>query len=106
MPRRHRAGRIGGASIAGQREDMTATAAEIDLPELAAFARLGHPAGAAIAVEAFRILPDPGDRMIRSHGFEFEAGNGFGGMAGQNSSGGRDVEELPAPAAHAFLRPQ
>ena len=27
-------------------------------------------------------------------------------MAGQNLAGRRDVEKLPAPAAHAFLRPQ
>ena len=30
----------------------------------------------------------------------------FGGVAGQNLPRRRNVEELPAPAAHAFLRPQ
>ena len=44
--------------------------------------------------------------MIRAHGFEFEPGDALGGVAGQHLAGGRDVEELPAPAAHAFLRPQ
>ena len=38
--------------------------------------------------------------------FEFEPGDGLGGMAGQDLAGRRNVEELPAPAAHAFLRPQ
>ena len=44
--------------------------------------------------------------MVRAHGFEFKPGNALGGMAGQDLAGRRDVEELPAPAAHAFLRPQ
>jgi len=48
----------------GQREGLAAATAEVDLPELAALARLRHPAGAAIAVEGFRVLPDPGDRVI------------------------------------------
>src|SRR5690242_5882743 len=67
VPRRQRAGRIGVAGIAGQRKGLAAAAAEIDLAELAAFARLGHPAGAAIAVEGLGVLPDPGDRMVRAH---------------------------------------
>ena len=104
--RRQRAGRIGVAGIAGQRKGLAAAAAEIDFPEFAALARLRHPAGAAIAVEGFGVLPDPGDRMVGAHRFEFEPGDAFGGMAGQDLAGGRDVEELPAPAAHAFLRPQ
>src|ERR1700754_4285662 len=62
--RRQRAGRIGIAGIAGQRKSLAAAAAKVDLLEFAAPARLRHPAGAAIAVEGFRILPDPGDRMI------------------------------------------
>src|SRR5882757_9151428 len=95
MHRRQRAGRIGVAGIAGQRKGLAAAAAEIDLLELAAPARLGHPAGAAIAVEGFRILPDPGDRMIRPHRQEFEAGNGFSGMTRQDLAGRRNVEELP-----------
>src|SRR5450432_2371107 len=61
---RQRAGRIGVAGIAGQREGLAAAAAEIDLPELAAFARLRNPAGAAIAIGGLGILPGPGDRMI------------------------------------------
>src|SRR6202790_773569 len=87
MHRRQRAGRIGIAGIAGQREGLAAAAAEIHFPELAALARLRHPAGAAIAVEGFGILPDPGDRMIGPHRFEFEPGNGFGGVAGQDLAG-------------------
>src|ERR1700733_14267355 len=106
MQRRQRAGRGGIAGIAGQREGLAAAAAEIDFPELAALARLRHPAGTAITVEGLGVLPDPGDRMIRPHRFEFEPGNGFGGVAGQDLAGRRNVEELPAPAAHAFFRPQ
>src|SRR6185312_12615546 len=97
MHRRQRAGRVGIAGIAGQREGLAAAAPEIDFLELAASARLRHPAGAAIAVEGLGVLPDPGDRMIRSHRFEFEPGDAFGGVAGQNLAGGRDVEELAAP---------
>src|SRR5438552_2252456 len=59
--RRQRAGRIGVAGVAGQREGLAAAAAEIDFLELAAAARLRHPAGAAIAVEGLRVLPYPGD---------------------------------------------
>src|SRR4029077_3467530 len=106
VQRRQRAGRIGIAGIARERKGLAAAAAEIDFPELAALARLLHPAGAAIAIEGFRILPDPGDRMIGAHRFEFEPGDAFGGVAGQDRAGGRNVEELPAPAAHAFLWPQ
>src|SRR6195256_512028 len=84
VQRRQRAGRIGIAGIAGQREGRAAAAAEIDFLELAAPARLRHPAGAAITVEGFGVLPDPGDRMVAAHRFEFESGNGFGGVAGQN----------------------
>ena len=71
--RRQRAGRIGVAGIAGQRKRLAAAAAEIDLPEFAALARLRHPAGAAIAVEGFGVLPDPGDRMIGAHRFRIRA---------------------------------
>src|ERR1043166_8263317 len=60
MHRRQRAGRVGIAGVAGQRKGLAAAAAEIDLLEFAALARLGHPAGAAIAVEGLGILPDPG----------------------------------------------
>src|SRR5690349_1162258 len=62
--RRQRAGRIGIGCVARQRKGLAAAAAEIDLAELAGFARLLHPAGAAIAVEGFRVLPDPGNGMI------------------------------------------
>src|SRR5260370_13919830 len=79
MHRRQRAGRIGIAGVPGQRKGLAAAAAEIDFPELAALARLRHPSGAAIAVEGFRILPDPGDRMVRAHGLEFESRDALGG---------------------------
>src|SRR6516225_11179701 len=106
MHRRQRAGGIGIAGIAGQRKGLAAATAEINLPELAAPTRLRHPARAAIAVEGFRVLPDPGDRMVRPHRFELQPGDGLGGVAGQDLARRRDVEELPAPAAHALLRPQ
>src|ERR1700721_3814185 len=64
MQRRQRAGRVGIAGIAGQREGLAAATADIDFPEFAALAWFGHPAGAAIAVEGFGILPDPGNRRI------------------------------------------
>src|SRR5580692_3305931 len=51
VQRRQGAGRVGIAGIAGQCEGLAAAAAEIDLLERAACARLRHPAGAAIAVE-------------------------------------------------------
>ena len=106
MQRREGAGRIGIAGITRQRKGLAAAAAEIDFAEFAALARLRHPAGAAVAVEGFGVLPDPGDRMIGAHRFEFETGDALRRMARQNLPGRRDVEELPAPAAHALLRPQ
>src|SRR3954470_6375893 len=98
VQRRQRAGRIGVGGIARQREGLAAAAAEIDLAEFAGLAGLLHPAGATIAVEGIRVLPDPGDRMVGAHGFEIEAGDALGGMTRQHLAGGRDVEELPAPA--------
>src|SRR5579862_3233437 len=106
MMRRQRAGRVGIASVTRQRKGLTAAATEIDFAELATLAGFGHPAGTAIAVEGFRVLPDPGDRVIGAHGQEFEPGDAFGGMARQDFARGRDVEELPSPAAHGLLRPQ
>src|SRR6478609_7490010 len=106
VQRRERTGRIGVGGIAGQRKSLAAAAAEIDLAEFAGLARLLHPAGAAIAVEGLGVLPDPGDRMVGAHRLEVEPGDALGGMAGQHLAGRRDVEKLPAPAAHAFLRPQ
>src|SRR5882757_1648745 len=82
--RGERAGRIGVAGVASQRKGLAAAAAEIDFLEFAAAARLRHPAGAAVAVEGFGVLPDPGDRMVGAHRFEFEPGDALGGMAGQD----------------------
>src|SRR3954451_21688814 len=106
VQRRQRTGRIGVGGITGQRKGLAAAAAEIDLAEFATLARLLHPAGAAMAVEGLRVLPDPGDRMVGAHRFEVEPGDALGGVAGQHLAGRRDVEELAAPAAHALLRPQ
>src|SRR5581483_10300129 len=78
MPRRQRAGRIGRSGIAGQRKGLATAAAEIDLAEFARFARLLHPPRSAIAVEGIRVLPDPGNRMVRAHRFEFESGDALG----------------------------
>src|SRR5882724_2874825 len=84
MHRRQRAGRVGIAGIAGQREGLAAAAAKVDFPEFAALARLLHPAGAAIAVEGLGILPDPGDRMVGPDRQEFEPGDGLGRMTRQD----------------------
>src|SRR5262245_64848106 len=67
VQRRERAGRVGIAGIAGQRKGLAAAAAEVDFAEFAGLARLRHPAGAAIAVEGFGMLPDPGNGMICSY---------------------------------------
>src|SRR3982750_3769910 len=82
--RRKRTGRVGIAGVAGQRKGLAAAAAKVDLAEFATLARLGHPAGAAIAVEGLGILPDPGNRMVRAHGFEFEPGDALRRVAGQH----------------------
>src|SRR5581483_7392466 len=105
MHRRQRTGWIGVAGVPSERKGLAAAAAEIHFLVLAGAARLRHPASSAIAVEGFRVLPDPGDRVIGAHGFECEPGDGLGGVAGQDLALRRYVEELPAPAAHAFLRP-
>src|ERR1700738_2275281 len=77
MHRRQRAGGVVMPATAGQRKGLAAAAAEIDFPEFAALAGLRHPAGTAIAVEGFGILPDPGDRMIGAYRQELEPGDGF-----------------------------
>src|SRR5882672_8752449 len=87
MQRRQRAGRVGIPGVAGQREGLAAAAAEIGFAEFAGLARLGHPPGAAIAVESFRVLPDPGDRVVRAHRFEFQPGDALGGVARQHLAG-------------------
>src|SRR5262249_26037892 len=104
--RRQRAGGIGIARIARQRKRLAAATAEIYVLELAGTAGLRHPARAAVTGESLPVLPDPGDRMIGAYGFEFQPGDAFGGMAWQDLALRRDVEELPAPAAHALFRPQ
>src|SRR5664279_5385813 len=93
MHRRERAGRVGVGGVPGQREGLAAAAAEIDLPQLAALARLLHPAGTAIAVERLGVLPDPGDRMVRADRFELHPGDGLRRMARQDLADRRDVEE-------------
>src|SRR5581483_8723983 len=70
VDRRQRAGGAGVGGVARQRKGLAAAAAEIDLAEFAALARLLHPARAAIAVESLRVLPDPGNRMIAAYRFE------------------------------------
>src|SRR5258708_10029482 len=67
VQRRQRPGRIGIAGITRKRKRLAAATAEVDLPELAAFARLAHPAGAADARERLGVPPDPGDRMSGAH---------------------------------------
>src|SRR5262245_18352339 len=94
VQRRKRAGRIGIAGIPGQRKGLAAAAAEIDFAEFAGLARLRHPAGAAIAVEGFGVLPNPGNGMIGTHRLEFEARDALRRMTRQNLSGRRNVEEL------------
>src|SRR5690606_10164731 len=93
VQRRQRTGRIGIGRPAGQRERLTAAAAKIDFLELAALTWLGHPVGAAIAIECFRMPPDPRYRMI-AHGIERKAGDGFRSVARQYLAGWRDIEEL------------
>src|SRR5262245_9355995 len=75
VQRRQRAGGTGIGGVARERKGLAAAAAEIDLTEFAGFARLLHPAGAAIAVERLRVLPDPGNGVIGAHRLEFEAGD-------------------------------
>ena len=104
MQRRERAGRIGVAGVAGEGERLAAAAAPILLAELAALARLGHPAGAAILLKASEFSQIQAIDLL-PHAVELEAGDALGGVAGQDLAGGRDVEELAAPAAHALLRP-
>src|SRR5437879_3290249 len=87
MQGRERTGGIGIGGVARERKGLAAAAAKIDLAEFASLARLLHPAGAAVAVKGFRILPDPGDRMVGAHRFEREPGDGLRRMAGQNLAG-------------------
>ena len=58
------AGRVGRVGIPGQGERLAAAAAPVDLPAVAAAARLGHPVGAPEPVERARVLPDPGERAL------------------------------------------
>src|SRR5712672_2690285 len=60
VQRRQRTGRIGIAGVARERKGLAAAAAEVDFPELAALAWLGHPGSATVTVEGFGVLPYPG----------------------------------------------
>src|SRR5258707_12341867 len=64
VQRRQRTGRIGIAGVARYRKSLAAAAAEVDFPELAAFARLGHPARAPVAGEGFGVLRFPAMLII------------------------------------------
>src|SRR5205085_1857321 len=103
VARRQFARRVGIAGVAGEGEGLAAAAAPVDLAKVAALAGLGHPSRAAIGLKGRRIIPDPVDRMV-AHRFEGERGDALGGVTREHSTSRRDVEELPAPAAHAFLR--
>src|SRR5262249_23126401 len=92
--------RCGG--IAGEREGLAATAAEIELAARAACARLLHPRGAAEGIEGRVIPPVIGERSL-AHVPEFEAGYRLGGMTGQHFARRSPVEQTAAPTADARL---
>src|SRR6516225_12432607 len=69
--------RIGGGGVAGQREGLTAAAAEIELATRAARARFLHPRAAAEGIEGRRVRPDIGERML-AHVPEFKTRNRLG----------------------------
>jgi hypothetical protein len=58
--------RVGGGSIAGERECLTAAAAEIELAARAGCARLLHPGGAAEGVEGGGVRPEIGERSLNA----------------------------------------
>src|SRR4051812_33980850 len=91
MVGREMADRVGRARVAGEREGLTAAAAEILLASRAARARLLHPGGATERVERRRVRPDIGERMI-AHVPELETGNRLRCMAGQHFARRRHVE--------------
>ena len=92
--------RIGGARIAGKREGLAATAAEVELPTRAAHARLLHPCTAAEGIESRGVRPDVGERMLADVP-ELQARERLRGMTGQHFARRRHVEGATAPAADA-----
>src|ERR1700678_1375668 len=97
--------RVGCGGIAGDRERLTAAAAEIDLAPIAAPAGLLHPVRAAERLEGLAPAPDVRQRPIPNI-FEHEAGERLCGMARQRASRRRDDDDRPGPSAHAGLRPR
>src|SRR6516162_10461290 len=90
--------------VAGQREGLAATAAPIDLTPLTGAAGLRHPTGPAKPLERRRAVPDFGEARFVDRR-ELKPGQGLRRMAGQYLARRRHVQEAPAPAPHARLRP-
>ena len=103
VARRERAGRIGRARVAEQRERLAPAAAEIRVPLVAGPARLRHPGVAAIRPQRGRVAPDRRQRP-RPDGLEGEPGDAARLVARQHHAVGRDDDVAPRPAVHARAR--
>src|SRR5712691_741117 len=91
---------IGGVRAPRQLKGLTAAAAEVHRPAVAAPAGLGHPGLAPEGVEAGPLLPDLRERAIL-HVVESEARKRVSGVTRQREAIGADEQEAPAPAVHA-----
>ena len=80
MVRAFRADRVGGVGIAGEQEGLAAAAAEVFFFFVAVAAGLFHPAGAAVVVEAFGLVPDFPKAAVADVR-EAQAGQHAGGVA-------------------------
>src|SRR5260370_36116577 len=75
---------------------------EVDVPLVAALARLGHPVLAAEPAKALRLVPGPTERSS-AHVRELETVERLRAVARQSKPVGRDDDEPPRPTIHARL---
>src|SRR5205823_1077459 len=94
------ADRIGFLGRARNRERLAAAPAPIDLTAFAGSTWLAHPFCSAECIEGRGVLPDLREALFL-HVPEFEAGYGFGCMAGEHLAGRGYIERLTSPSAHA-----
>ena len=100
---RQRARGVGPGGVAGQREGLAAATAPVDLAPFAGTAGLGHPPRPAELRERWGMIPDLGEACL-GDSRKPQTRQGLRRVTRQHPARRRDIQETPAPAAHARLR--
>ena len=99
-----RAGGVGAVCVAGEREGLAAAACPVDFAPLARAAWLRHPSGSAKSLKGRGATPDLPQACLPDGG-KLQSRQGLRRVARQYFTGWADIQETPAPAAHAGFWP-